>query len=372
MADDAWLALLQASRADTGRPDRWIRALEQAGSAEALAAGPAASLAAFEIGREAARLLAAPDAQISSRWRRWLAESPVNDLVTYGSPRYPAWLARSTDPPLALWVRGKNAEILAAPQLAIVGSRNPTAGGRQTAADFARELSGLGLTVTSGLASGIDAAAHEGALAAGGATVAVLGCGIDLIYPQTHRQLADAVIKTGMIVSEYPPGTPVRAFQFPQRNRIIAGLSLGTLVVEATRRSGALITARFAGDYGREVFAVPGSIHNPLARGCHRLLRDGAKLVEEVGDILVEIAASIQLDPAARAPAARPGAAAAPDPEYDKLLKTIGFDGVGIDDLAARTGLTPAELSSMLLVLELEGQVEALPGGRYALLAKRS
>lgn len=368
MVDDAWLAVLQASQAE---PGRWREALEHAGSAEALVAGPSAKLAAFDIRADAARLLAAPDLRILTEWRRWLA-SPTHDLITYGSPRYPPWLASSTSPPLALWVRSNATDVLTSPQLAIVGSRNPTAGGRQTAADFARELSERGLTITSGLASGIDAAAHEGALAGSGATVAVLGCGIDIVYPRAHQDLAGAVTERGAIVAEYPPGTPVRAFRFPQRNRIIAGLSLGTLVVEATRRSGSLITARFAGDFGREVFAVPGSIHNPLARGCHRLLREGAKLVEEVGDILVEIAASIQLDAVATALPTRRAEQSAADPSYDKLLKALGFDGVGVSDLAARTGLTPAELSSMLLVLELEGQVEAMSGGRYALLAKRS
>lgn len=367
MADDAWLVVLQASQAERGR---WIEALERTGSAQALASASATRLAELGISAEGARRLATPDMHGLSRWRHWL-KSPRRDLVTYGSAEYPPWLARCAAPPLALWIDGQDRDALTSPQLAIVGSRNPTAGGRRTAIDFARELSERGLTITSGLACGIDAAAHEGALAGSGATVAVLGCGIDVIYPQAHRSLADAIRATGLIVSEYPPGTPVRAFQFPQRNRIIAGLSVGTLVVEATRRSGSLITARYAGEYGREVFAVPGSIHNPLARGCHALLRDGAKLVEDVGDVLVEIAASIQLDATPTAPPSRATEQHRIDPAYDNLLKALGFDGVVLNDLAARTGLTAAELSSMLLVLELEGQVEALPGGRYALLAKR-
>lgn len=368
MADDAWLAVLQASQGERGR---WIEALERTGSAQALESATASRLAAFGISAEAARRLATPDIERLSSWRRWL-KSPRHDLITYGSAEYPPWLARSAAPPLALWIDGQDRDSLTSPQLAIVGSRNPTAGGHRTAADFARELSERGLTITSGLACGIDAAAHEGALAGSGATVAVLGCGIDLIYPQTNQALADAIRATGLIVSEYPPGTPVRAFQFPQRNRIIAGLSVGTLVVEATRRSGSLITARYAGEYGREVFAVPGSIHNPLARGCHALLREGAKLVEDVGDVLIEFAASIQLDLTPAAPSCRTTEQLSTDPDYDNLLKVLGFDGVVLNDLAARTGLTAAELSSMLLVLELEGRVEALPGGRYALLAKRS
>jgi DNA processing protein len=369
MISDAWLALLQAYQPGVAG---WVEALRAHGSADALIDSSSARLGAFDVPPDAAGRVRAPDQQLLSKWRGWL-DGPDRQLVTYGSAQYPAQLAESNAPPLAVWVRGADLRLLKAPQLAVVGSRNPTANGRELAADFARELSRAGLAITSGMACGIDAAAHEGALAGGGGTIAVLGCGIDIVYPKLNRTLADAIAVNGLLVSEYPPGTPVRAFQFPQRNRIIAALSLGTLVVEATRRSGSLITARLAGDYGRDVFAVPGSVHNPLARGCHLLLRQGAKLVEEIGDILSELAASICLDGALEAappPAESP--ASTRDPAYANLLKCLGFDGVRINDLVARTGLTPAELSSMLLVLELEGQVEALPGGRYALLAKRS
>ena len=266
-----------------------------------------------------------------------------------------------------------NADVLTLPQLAIVGSRNATPGGLDAAREFARYLAGCGLTITSGLALGVDAAAHTGALAAGGTTVAVLGNGPDEIYPRQNRDLAARVMAGGAVISEFPPGTPVRREQFPQRNRIIAGMSLGTLVVEAGINSGSLITARFAGDYGREVFAIPGSIHNPLAKGCHRLIRQGAKLVEQAADIIEEIgniARSMTPDPAIHAeqrsaPHTATHADQGPSPEHRQLLEHMGHDPVTIDTLARRSGLTAEELSSMLLILELQGSVEPLPGGRF-------
>ncbi len=229
--------------------------------------------------------------------------------------------------------------------------------------------------MTSGLADGIDGAAHRGALAGPGGTLAVLGCGIDLVYPAANARLAARIAERGLIVSEYAPGTPVRPGQFPVRNRIIAGLALGTLVVEAARRSGSLITARLAAELGREVFAVPGSIHSTLARGCHALIRDGARLVESAAEVLAGIAGAIDLEPASSESSETfesidtgvHGLA----PEYRNLLDLLGFDAIDQQTLGERSGLTPAELSSMLLILELEGYVEALPGGRYSRLAKR-
>jgi DNA processing protein len=225
------------------------------------------------------------------------------------------------------------------------------------------------MTVTSGLARGIDASSHRGALEQTGGTLAVLGNGIDQIYPTRNRELAAQIRERGLIVSEYGPGVPVRALQFPRRNRIIAGLSLGTLVVEAARRSGSLITARLALEYGREVFAMPGSIHNTQSKGCHKLLRDGAKLVEEVGDILLELAPQL----------GDGGAADNRQPEQTAtgkipaaLADCLDFSPVSFDTLAQASGLTAAELSSMLLHLELQGKIEALPGGRYCRLAKRA
>jgi DNA processing protein len=294
--------------------------------------------------------------------------------VTYGGEHYPPLLAQLPDAPLALWVEGENPGLLSGAQLAVVGSRNPTRGGLDNAQQFACYLAARGLTITSGLAIGIDGAGHRGAIAEIGGTIAVLGSGLDTIYPRQHADLAAAIVERGLLVSEYAPGVEPHKAHFPQRNRIIAGLSLGTLVVEATRHSGSLITARLAADYGREVFAIPGSIQNPLARGCHLLIRSGAKLVEEAADILVELAPQLKVDVATieRTRAETTSASATVDaPEYRNLLNLLGFDPSSISELAAHSGLTAAELSSMLLVLELEGFVEALPGGRYSRLRKR-
>jgi DNA processing protein len=370
MPDEAWFALLQAAGADR---HAWRDALLAAGSAAALVAKPPRELHALGLDHAAIRRLHEPDCEQSLRWRRWL-DAPGRALVTVDSVDYPARLAQLSDAPLALWTIGAGGELLRAPQLAVVGSRNPTAGGRATAEAFASYFSARGITVTSGLAMGIDAAAHRGALRGPGNTVAVLGCGIDTVYPRRNETLAAAVAAGGgLIASEYPPGTPARAFRFPERNRIIAGLSLGTLVVEATRRSGSLITARLAAECGREVFAIPGSIHNPLSRGCHRLLRDGAKLVEEGRDVLIELAPLIEpealLDDCDSHASSTP---LATDPTYAKLVNLLSFEPISIADMMADAGLTAAEVSSMLLLLEMEGQVEALPGGRYCRLVKRS
>ncbi len=369
MSAEPWLALLYAQR----RAGRGFKAVvREAGSARALAAWPDRRLRAAGLDTAAIRALREPDARVIDRWRAWL-EQPGHDLIVLASERYPRLLAEIPDAPLALWTRGRDTSLLAAPQIAIVGSRNATVGGCNTATDFACYLSERGVAVTSGLAVGIDGAGHLGAIEGPGGTLAVLGCGIDLIYPRLNAPLAARIAETGLIVSEYAPGTPVRARQFPARNRIIAGLSLGTLVVEAARRSGSLITARLAGELGREVFAVPGSIHNTLARGCHALIRDGARLVEDGAEILASIAPSIDLDGAAAPPCESVGTASRElDPQYQNLLDLLAFDAIDQQTLVERSGLTAAELSSMLLILELEGYVEALPGGRYARLAKRS
>jgi DNA processing protein len=376
MARHAWLTLLYAARAAHG--DRWQRALAGYGSAEALVGARPSELAAGGLKDDELARLASPDAAVLDHWESWLAE-PRHDLIPLGDARYPPLLAQLHDPPLALWVHGEKLDLLRGPQLAVVGSRNPTAGGRDTARQFAKYLSDHGLTITSGLAVGIDGASHRGGLEGPSGTIAVLGSGIDVIYPREHERLAREIAERGAIVSEYAPGTKTDKFHFPQRNRIIAGLALGTLVVEATRHSGSLITAKAARDNGREVFAIPGSIHNPLARGCHRLIRDGAKLVEEAPDIFTElapqIAAILAVDvDALRASARRERVDPAQqlvDPAYDKVLSLLDFAPQSIGDLSERAGLTTAELSSMLLVLELEGFVEALPGGRYSRLAKR-
>jgi DNA processing protein len=370
MASDAWLTLLCAA-APADR--RWLAALKSCGSADALVARSRRALLDLGLPEDAVQRLKSPDAAIE-RSRTWLAQNNRH-LVTFGGEHYPPLLAQLVDAPLALWVQGASPSLLSGAQLAIVGSRNPTSGGRDNAEQFARYLAQRGLTITSGLAIGIDGAGHRGALAEIGGTIAVLGGGLDSIYPRVHADLAAAIAERGLLVSEYPPGVEPRKLHFPQRNRIIAGLTLGTLVVEATRRSGSLITARLAADYGREVFAIPGSIHNPLARGCHLLIRGGAKLVEEAADIFIELAPQLKIDVAtlerARSEASRE-TTTIDAPEYRNVLELLGFEPRSITDLSEASGLTAPELSSMLLVLELEGFVEALPGGRYSRLAKRN
>ena len=312
---------------------------------------------------------------LDARTRAWL-EQPRHCLLHWRHPDYPALLRRIADPPRVLFVAG-DPTLLWHPCVAVVGSRSPSAGGADNAFAFARAFAASGLAVASGLAAGIDTAAHAGALSAGGATIAVLGTGPDVPYPRSNAALHARIAEHGVLVSEHPPGTVAHRGQFPRRNRIIAGLSLGTVVVEAAQRSGSLITARLAGEAGREVFALPGSIHNPKARGCHRLLREGAALVEspdEVVAALGPLAARLADDLRGRLgapihhPAAAPcEAAAAPglaDPDYKKLWTALGHDPTGMDGLVSRTGLTAAQLSSMLLVMELEGRVVSRHG-RY-------
>ena len=293
------------------------------------------------------------------------AEGEGVRILARDDPRYPPLLAQLSAPPILLFVRG-DPEVLKDPMLAIVGSRNPTPSGRETTGDFARYLATCGLTIVSGLAIGIDGAAHAGALE-DGRTVAVLGTGPDLIYPKAHRDLARRIAQNGALVTEYPPGTAPVGRNFPRRNRKISGLSLGTLVTEAALKSGSLITARYAVEQGREVFAIPGSIHNPLARGCHALIRDGAKLVESAADILEELAPL--LGPLVAETTAPDGSGTDDtgelDADYLRLLDNLGHDPVAPDDLIRRTGLSAQAIASMLLLLELKGYVSSCPGGRY-------
>jgi DNA processing protein len=334
-----------------------------------------------------------PDSPVA---REWLAQ-PGHHLVRRGSDDYPPQLARVDDAPEWLFVAGDPA-CLWHPQLAIVGSRNATENGLATARDFAATLARAGLAITSGLADGIDGAAHAGALDADGLTLAVCATGLAHVYPRKHAVLATRIAARGALVSEYPPDTQARPGQFPRRNRIIAGLALGTLVVEASLRSGSLITARLAGENGREVFAIPGSIHNPMARGCHRLIRDGAKLVESAQDVLDELGAAARdlggaiaqrlarvaepavargrTDDETRLRRARASEGAPPpardDPDYRRLRAALGHDALTVDALVARSGLTAQAVSSMLLLLELDGEVAAQAGGRYALASRPS
>ena len=313
-----------------------------------------------------------PDRVLLARGLAWL-EVSTHQLIDWSQADYPPLLRRIPSPPPMLFVDG-DASLLWRPAVAIVGSRAATAGGATNAAMFADALSRSGLCIASGLAAGIDAAAHEATLQANGATVAVLGTGPDIAYPVHHRALLERIAALGCVVSEHLPGTrPLRQY-FPSRNRILAGISLGTLVVEAAERSGALITARLSAEIGREVFALPGSIHNPMSRGCHRLIREGAQLVESPGEVLAMLApAAIDLAKALRgeleaslAPTSGPLQACLPiDPDYNRLWQALGHDPTGMDELGQRTGLTTAVLSAMLLSLELEGRVAA-EHGRYS------
>lgn len=284
-------------------------------------------------------------------------DEAARDVLVLGDPRYPQALLQTADPPTLLYTLGR-IDWLAADSIAIVGSRNPTPQGLENAHAFAAYLSRAGLVVVSGLALGIDGAAHEGALEGGGGAVAVVGAGLDRVYPTRHRALAHRIAATGLMVSEFSIGTPSLPENFPTRNRIIAGLARGTLVVEAAPQSGSLITARLALEAGRKVFAIPGSIHSPQARGCNVLLKQGAKRVDSAEDVLREFAAARPgTAPATRAPVSA-GVAAKEDP----LLAALGFDPIGLDALVARTGQSAAELSARLLDLELDGRVARLPG----------
>ncbi|XQA72972.1 DNA-processing protein DprA [Xanthomonas sacchari] len=368
-ADPALLRLSLAGGASA--PRRLL--LEQHGSpAAALAAGPAGWQAA---GLDAAQIAALqrPDRAALDTAEHWLAQ-PGRHLLGCHDTDYPALLRRTPNPPLALYVDG-DPTVMWHPAVAVVGSRAPSAGGRDNAYGFALALAAAGFAVTSGMASGVDAAAHRAALScADGLTVAVVGTGPDLAYPRQHAALHRQIAERGAVVSEHPPGTPARAGHFPARNRIIAGLSLATLVIEAATRSGALITARLAAEAGREVFALPGSIHNPLARGCHRLIRDGAGLVESAEEVLAGVAPlAAELADALRgrlnaptqgASTARAATPAFPHPDYQRLWQALGHDPICMDSVIARSGLTAAAASSMLLAMELDGYV-AVERGRY-------
>jgi DNA processing protein len=307
------------------------------------------------------------DPAAAARLEQW-GRDPLNRHLNLADARYPAQLRETAGAPGVLFVRG-DADCLGLPQLAIVGSRNATPDGRDNAARFAAFLATHGFVITSGLAEGVDASAHEAALAAGGCTIAVCGTGLDRVYPRHHADLAGRIVAAGgALVSELPPGVGVQRHHFPRRNRIISGLSLGVLVVEASVTSGALITARHGSEQSREVFAIPGSIHNPLARGCHRLIRDGAKLVETAADIVEELGPGLATLASAAAEdraSGAPVALSADDPQYVQLLDAMGFDAVDVDTLVARSRLTTGEVSSMLLLLELQGRVRSLAGGRY-------
>ena len=287
-------------------------------------------------------------------------------LVLSNDPAYPSRLHQVPDAPAVLFCRGK-IDLLSGPQLAMVGSRNASPSGLRTAQAFATDFARAGLTITSGLASGVDTAAHRGALGNIGSTVAVVATGLDEVYPRQNLSLASEICEQGCMVSEYPPLTPARREQFPQRNRIISGLSLGVLVVEADTRSGSLITARLAGEQGREVFAIPGSIHLPTSRGCHQLIRQGAKLVETTSDVIQELKPALEavLREQREPTLSTPGKEKALDPDAKKVLNQVDFAPTLLEDIAVHSNLPVELVSSKLLQLELAGRVSPLPGGRY-------
>ena len=351
----AWLRLAMAPGIGRVGARRLLTAF---GLPEQLFAQPCAALEAA-AGPTAARALSQEPEGWAEQLQRtcdWLHGAPgTRRVLTLADPGFPQDLLQTEDPPLLLYVSGVAVE--AWPRaVAVVGSRNPTAQGAVNARQFGRALAQAGYTVVSGLALGVDGQAHEGALegAAPGqlATIAVVGTGLDSVYPRQHLGLARRIAERGLLVSEYPLGMGPLAENFPRRNRIIAGLGLGTLVVEAALQSGSLITARMAAEQGKDVFAVPGSIHSPQARGCHALLKQGAKLVETAADVLEELGTTAS-------PSTPPPAPDAP------LLRTMGFDPVGLDALVARTGIAPAQLQAELLEFELQGRVARLPGGLF-------
>jgi DNA processing protein len=346
----AWLAL-SLVRGLGGEGAR--RLLMEFGSPEAVYAAPIRSLKsivkseiASEIGNGIADEVIAPALS-------WLADEN-NHVVTLADSDYPQALLNIPDPPLLLYVKGR-LDLLNHPALAVVGSRNATPQGIHNAEAFAKSLSDAGLCIISGMAQGIDAAAHRGALPGRGNSIAIVGTGLDKVYPAANRELAHMLAKQGALISEFPLGTPPLAANFPRRNRLISGMSLGCLVVEASLQSGSLITARLALEQGREVFAIPGSIHAPQSKGCHALLKQGAKLAETAQDILEELGGQLV---ATIQPENSAGSSSA-------LLDHLGYDPVDVDTLCVRSGLTIAELSAMLLTLELEGRISALPGGLY-------
>jgi DNA processing protein len=330
------------------------RLLDALGSPDAILAASRAHLAAMLGTKQLDALQAGPDAGLLARTLDWLAEDP-HHLITWLDDDYPEQLREMADPPVLLYGRGRR-ELLAQNCLAIVGSRNASPQGEANAEALAQVLSAAGITIVSGLALGIDAAAHRGGLKGAGSTIAVVGTGLDRVYPARNKALAHEIAEKGLLLSEFPLGTISAPGHFPKRNRIISGLSHAVLVVEAALNSGSLITSRLALEQGREVMAIPGSIHSPLSKGCHALIKQGAKLVESAQDIVEELAWPVM--PVSANPVRN-------EASVEPLLQHLGFDPVSLDQLAKRSGLTVEALSAKLLTLELEGLVAQLPGGRY-------
>lgn len=348
----AWLSLSLISGLGAGA---FRKLLAEFGDPEAVCSAKTSSLGRIVSTEIAAAIHAGADPGRIDAVLRWL-EDPANRLLTLADEAYPQLLLQISDPPPVLYLKGEVA-FLNHSALAVIGSRNATRQGSDNAEAFARELSDGGFTIVSGLALGIDAAAHRGGLAGASSSIAVVGTGLDVVYPARNRELAHELSAKGALVSEFALGTPPLSINFPRRNRLISGLTRGCLVVEAALKSGSLITARYALEQGREVFAVPGSIHSTLSKGCHGLIKQGAKLVESSSDILEELGAVSQSrTPRETVPVA---------PEYQALLDMLGFDPVDQDTLCVRAGLTPETASAMLLTLELDGLVSRLPGGKF-------
>lgn len=352
-----WLAALHLPGIGPVKIQRWLSYFS---NLENLFKANIAELTVAGLTPKEIQLVQHPDWRAVDADLGWV-QKPQCHVVTLQDARYPALLKELSDAPLVLYVRG-DVDKLALPQIAIVGSRNPTIVAKETAEQFATSLVRAGLVVTSGLAAGIDAACHRGALIAG-STIAVTGAGLNHIYPAIHRRLADEIAATGALVSEFPPNVPPVAKNFPRRNRIISGLSLGVVVIEAALRSGSLITARFAAEQGRDVFAMPGSIHNPLAKGCHRLIRDGAKLIETADDILEELSSLWQAASVVHAEKVLNKNNSAIDQKQYDFLAHIDYVVTPLDAIIIRSGLTAGAVSSMLLALELQGLVVVVPGG---------
>ncbi|MES9824158.1 MAG: DNA-processing protein DprA [Candidatus Thiodiazotropha endolucinida] len=358
---EAWLLVGLTS----GIGSRYFqRLLDHFGEPQSILGASRIELAELGIPNPAIDALLAQDRSRIKASLEWLTE-PNHQLLTLNDKDYPTLLRQIDAPPPLLYLIGDK-QLLHQPQLAIVGSRNPTATGLENAHEFARSLAASGFCITSGLAQGIDGAAHGGALKSG-STIAVMGTGADRIYPGSHKRLAHQIAGQSLLITEFPPGTQARAENFPRRNRIISGLALGTLVVEATLQSGSLITARLSSEQGREVFAIPGSIHNPQARGCHALIRQGAKLVESAQDIVEELGALFATleNPTETDSPTEGSDIMQRDADYQRLVQALGYDPVSVDELITRTGLTAEAVSSMLLLLELEGHVSSAPGGYY-------
>jgi DNA processing protein len=347
----AWLAL-SLTRGLGGESAR--RLLKQFGSPDAVFTASINSLRSVVKTDVAAEIGRGIDGDAVGPALVWL-EDGNNHIVTLADNEYPQALLNIPDPPLLLYVKGR-LDLLNRSALAVVGSRSATPQGINNAEAFAKSLSDAGLCIISGLAHGIDAAAHRGALRGQGGSIAIVGTGLDIVYPAANRELAHALAQQGTLVSEFPLGTPPLAANFPRRNRLISGMSLGSLVVEASLQSGSLITARLALEQGRDVFAIPGSIHAPQSKGCHALLKQGAKLVETAQDILEELGGATKTSSLL---------ASSPEGANPLMLEHFGFDPVDVETLSLRCGLTIAELSAMLLTLELSGHICALPGGLY-------